>query len=264
MLISFHDWIYSDYPPQRAIVNGRYGAIHIATILFCIALVIAISLLHKKDKTTRTSVIKALAFAILLFEIIRRVINFTRGEPMTTDTVLYYLLPRPWCAISCWMTIAAALTGKKTLYNFSAMCSLLCSLVFFVYPVVGFNHGVYLFEDVYSIATHSLLFITSLSMMTLGLTDFRYHREHGKGAWQELFLLCLTFTYAFVEIFVLEIEKDPLYFRPGNDVQKVFGFSYPVFLVVYVGFLLIYFNAFYIVPYLVQHYHKPKALHAAA
>ena len=263
MSVSFYDWIYSNYPPQRAAVNGRYGAIHIATILLCIALVIAISLLHKKDKRTRTAVIQALAFAILTFEVTRRVINFTRGEALSTDTVLYYLLPRPWCAISCWMTIAAALTGKKALYNFSTMSSLLCALVFFVYPVVGFNHAVYLFEDVYSISTHSLLFVTSLSMMTLGMTDFRYQREHG-GAWQELFLLGLTYTYAFFEIFVLKIERDPLYFRPGNDVQNVFGFSYPIFLIVYVGFLLIYFNAFYIIPYLVQHYHKPKALRAAA
>jgi hypothetical protein len=259
MEISLHDWIYSNYPPNSGI-NGRYGVVHIGVILLCIALVVAIACLHKKSERTKITVYRTLAFFILLFEISRRVINFTRGGDISMDTALYYLMPRPWCAISCWLTIAASLVNKKALYNYSTICSLLCALVFFAYPVVGFHHKVYLFENVYSVGTHALLLVTSLSAITLGLSDFRYVRTKNSGAWWELLLLVLTFAYAFFEVFALQIEPDPMYFLANNDVQKVLGVTYPLYLVIYAAFLVLYFNAFYIVQYLVQRKRKTPAI----
>ncbi len=258
MHITLYDWFYSNYPPTRMAVNGRYGAVHIGVAVLCVVLILLIATQRHKSEGRRMAIIRTLAFCILLFEVTRRVINFSRGGNLSTHDVLYMLLPRPWCAISCWLTIASTLIQKKALYNISAACSMLCAIVFFVYPTVGFHHAVYLFEDVYSIATHSLLLVTSVSMMVLGVTDYRYKRENGTTARSEFEILICVFVYAFFEIYVLKIERDPLYFLPGNDVQSVFGLSYPSFLFVYISFIIVYFNAFYLIPLALQHRkHKP-------
>jgi hypothetical protein len=263
MNITLYDWFYSNYPPTRAAVNGRFGMVHIGVALLCITLILLIATQRHKGEGRRMVIIRTLAFCVLLFEVTRRVITFSRGGDLTTHDVLYMLLPRPWCAISCWLIIASTWIEKKALYNIAASCSLLCALVFFAYPMVGFNHAVYLFEDVYSITTHALLLVTSVSMMTLGVTDYRYERENGGRARHEFEILACVFAYAFLEIYVLKIERDPLYFLPGNDVQTVFGLSYPLYLVVYISFIIIYFNAFYLIP-LALRYKKHKALPHAA
>lgn len=245
--MTFHDWIYSNYPADAAI-DGRYGALHIGVMIACVAMIILIAFLRRRDEKIKQGVLTALAVAIAVLEIARRVINLCRGLPTEWDSWAYLLIPRPWCAISCWLTMYTVLFGKKTwLYNFSAMNSLLCALVFFAYPSVGFNQRVILFENVYSIATHSLLLISAISMITLGFADFRLKAS-------EIFscagLLAGVFLYATAEI-LLGIERDPLYFMPGNDVQAFLGVNYPAFLVIYVGFLAVYFSAFYLVRHLV-------------
>ena len=107
---------------------------------------------------------------------------------------------------------------------------------------MGFNNQYILFENLYSICTHALLLITSISLITLKFTEFRY-----KTIWKELICLAVVFAYAFLEIYLLQIESDPLYFMPGNDVQEILGFGYPVFLIIYLVFMAIYVNVFYLI-----------------
>ena len=239
--MSFHDWLYSVYP-ENAVINGRFGALHIGVALLCAALCVAIALMGNRSRRTRYGIVLALALGIALFEVTRRVINLSRGWAGFWDLV-YILIPRPWCAISCWMTMTAVFTRKRVLCNFCAMNGLLCALVFFAYPSVGFNHRVILFENLYSIATHSLLLITSVSLMTLGFTDFRL--ESGEIAVTGA-LLAGVYGYASAEI-LLKIEKDPLYFMPGNEVQAFLGVEYGPFLVIYAVFLTVFFSSFFLV-----------------
>ena len=118
------------------------------------------------------------------------------------------------------------------------MCALLNAIIFFAYPSVGFNHNVILFENLYSIATHALLLISSISMMSLELTDFSVN----KNVYKEVLGLACMFIYAFLEIYWLKIEKDPMYFLPGNDVQAFLGVDHTAYLFIYVGFLAVYFS----------------------
>lgn len=252
MSVTFHDWIYSVYPPD-AVINGQWGTLHIATIALCLGLIVLIALVGKKHPRTRLPVLLTLIALILAFELARRGINLSRGNCHTLRDYLHILLPRPWCAISCWMLITAPLIRKPFWYNACSMNALLCAIVFFVYPVVGFNHKVILFENVYSIATHMLLLICSVSLITLGFTDFRYRRSKNPiGALAEWLCLGCIFAYAFLEMYVLHLERDPLYILSGNEVHTVIGLSYPLYLVVYVTFLLFYFNVFYIVQRIVE------------
>ncbi len=244
--MTFHDWIYSAYP-ENSVINGRWGTLHIITVILCAIAIVLIALLNKKSLKFRQNVIVILASLILLFEITRRCVNLSKGY-YGFNHLLVVLLPRPWCAISCWTVMLASVVKKKRLYNLATMCALINAIIFFAYPSVGFNHNVILFENLYSIATHALLIVSSVSMMTLKLTDFKF----GRGTMWEALGLGLMFAYAFAEIYLLKIEKDPMYFMPDNDVQAFLGVDYTAYLFIYVGFLLIYFSLFYIVQKLID------------
>ena len=255
--MTLHDWIYSVYPAD-AVINGRWGPLHISVILLCAAFIAAICFLRRKDERTHTRVIQVLALCILALELARRGINLSRGasDPLALARIL---LPRPWCAISCWLVIAAAFAKKKTLYSFAAMNALLNALVFFAYPNVGFNHRVILFENFYSIATHALLLVSSVSMIALGLTDYRMEK---KQVLKMLAMLAGVYAYAGAEI-LLEIEPDPLMFLPGSEVQDFLGVGYAPFLLIYTAFLCVYFSSFFLVQkWLTSRYAKVR--HAAA
>lgn len=242
--MTIHDWIFSLYPPD-SIIQGQWGPLHIITLILCAALIVGVAYgFRSKSKEARQTVILVLAAVILLFEVTRRIINFSRGYGWEWNYVLRTLLPRPWCAISCWLTMAAAITKKRILYNVSTMNGLLCALVFFAYPSVGFNDRYILFENVYSISTHSLLLISSVLMMLFGLTHFSVKRS---SLIKEVAVIVGIFAYAFIEVFLLHIEPDPLFFMPNSEVQTILGLPYGWYLVVYTLFLLFYFSLFYVI-----------------
>ena len=87
---------------------------------------------------------------------------------------LWIIIPKPWCAVSCWLLIACVFVKKSWFYNFASLSALLCSVIFFSYPGVGYNNEHLLFENWYSILTHALLLTMSITLIVLKFTDFRY------------------------------------------------------------------------------------------
>ena len=66
--------------------------------------------------------------------------------------------------------------------------------------------------------------------------------------WKELICLAVVYLYAFLEIFVLKIEGDPLYFMPGGDIQEILGLTSGVlYILIYIVFVTIYANTFYLI-----------------
>ncbi len=243
--MSFKDWLFSNYPPNSGI-EGQWGALHIIVLITCILLIVAISILLSKkrvqDDKYRRLVILVLASLILFFEISRRIINLIKTDTHTLNSLLTTLLPRPWCAISCWMVIIAVFVNKKFFYNFASITSILCGLIFFAYPGAGFNHKYILFENLYSIATHSLFFITAILFITLKFTDFKF-----KGMWKELICLGGVYVYGAIETWILRIEGDPLYYLPNNEIMEIFGMEYLPFLIGYILFIAVFCLSFYLI-----------------
>lgn len=241
--MNFKQWLLSSMDNPR--INGQWGTLHIIVLVASIALIVAIPQLMKlfknKEKAKKVT-LWILVGLIITFELSRRIINLYKNTDHSLNSYLYILLPRPWCAISCWSLIIAAIAKKKFLYNFASYSSLLCALIFFAYPGAGFNNKYIEFENLYSIGTHTLLLVTSITLITLKFTDFRY-----KNIYKELICYAIVFAYAFFEIYVLKIEDDPLYFMPGNDVQEILSVSYPLFLTLYITFVTLYTNCFYLI-----------------
>ena len=251
MRITFRNWIYSEYP-SGSDSQAPWGIFHIVTLLCCILLMVAIAyLFRKKSEKTRRIVLFVLAGVIFLFEATRRIIAISRGLNTSHDWA-YNMLPRPWCAISCWLVMASVIVHKKFLYNFTAMTGIVCAIIFFAYPTVGFTDSYVLFENVYSIGTHFVFFNACVAFITLRFTDFKVTGKKGfqDGALKELITLIAVYAYAFIEIYLLKISADPMYCMPGNEAQEILGVGYPLYLVLYTVFLAVYFSGFYFVQYL--------------
>ena len=260
-------------------VDNRWKAAHIGVLLFCIAFCVCTYFLRNKSKKLRVWIIGVIAIALYHFELIRRILRLGRlavplTELLTNNDFWYHLLPRPWCAISVWLIMISVLVNKKFFYNIASMNAIICVIIFFAYPSAGFNNQYYTFDNLYSIITHALLFMGGVSMITMGLTEFKYTRTRWyNSALRELFAIVCVFIYAAIEVFGLRIAEDPLYGVPSgfvapgateayeNEVQEILGVSGPVYVILYFVFLAFYFNLFYVIQMLVD---KARAKKAAA
>ena len=128
--------------------------------------------------------------------------------------------------------------------------------MFFTYPGVGFNNKYILFENLYSIATHFLAFCMSLLIITLGFAKFEI-----KNCWKEALCFLGLFCYVLLEIFVLKIEDDPMYFMPGNDIVEILNVGYGWFVFLYILVLLIYCACFYLIGDRKTIFRKKRKLH---
>jgi hypothetical protein len=247
--MTFSQWLFGgiDNPYK----SGQWGILHIATLLAVVVLILGFYFLVKYSRDperTKKKILLSLAGAILFFEIMIRFVYCVKLywlhlPEMDGITMLWILLPKPWCAVSCWAIIASLAVNKTFFYNFTSLSALLCSFIFFIYPGVGYNNVYLLFENWYSILTHALLLTTSVTMITLGYADFRY-REF----WKTAICFVLTFAYGFLEIYVLHTQTDPMYFMPGGDIQaNILKINYGIYLTFYIVLLVAYINGAYLI-----------------
>ena len=248
--MTFRQWIYGENFNNPSI-NGQWGLLHIITLLMCICLIISVSIIFKnKNYKTKRLILLIIASILLFFEVTRRIVNITNPITFTKYNLLWVLLPRPGCAISVWLILLSPFINKKWFYNFASMISILTAVIFFAYPGAGFLHKYILFEDLYSIVTHSLFFVGAFLIVTLKLANFDY-----KKITNELILLGGLVVYCVLEMFILTknskgdpLELDPFYIMPNNEVQEIVGINnYIVYFILYVLFITIYFSSFYLI-----------------
>lgn len=242
--MTFSQWLFGGI--ENPFKAGQWGVLHIATLLACAMLIIGFYLIVKyaqNQERAKKIIVCSLVGAIAFFEIMIRFVYsvklyYLHQPEMNGVTWYWILLPKPWCAVSCWALIASVFVKKRFFYNFSSLSALLCAIIFFIYPGVGYNNEHLLFENWYSILTHALLLTTSITLMTLKIADFKYSE-----IWKVAVCFLLTFAYAFFEIFVLKVEPDPMYFMPGGDIQAdILKIPYGLYLFGYITLIVVYIN----------------------
>ena len=247
--MTFTQWFFGGIENPR--VENQWGPLHIATLVVCAALVFAFYYIAKKSSNpskVKTRIVCTLSGLIAFFEIASRFmylmkLYYFHQPEMNGINLLWILLPKPWCAISCWLLISCVFVRKTFFYNFASLSALLCSVIFFAYPGVGYNSQYLLFDNWYSILTHALLLTTSITLIVLKITDFRY-----KDIWKLAICFALTFAYGFLQIFVLKTQTDPMYFMPHGDIQEgILGISYGLYLTLYITLLVVYVNVFHLI-----------------
>lgn len=240
--MSFTEWLFSTYPNPK--VDGAWGALHIITLILCIGFIVTSSLLlRNKSEKIKYYILLSLAIVIFVLGVVRRINGFILADELTVNRVLKILLPRPGCAISCWLVIIALIVRKKFFYNFTSIVGILCATIFFAYPSVGFTNELILFENLYSILTHSFFLIISVCFITYKFTDFKYC-----NIWKEGICLGVMLLYTFLEIYLFKIDPDPFYFMRDNEVQEIVGMGYGLYLPLYLLFIFVYINAYYFIP----------------
>ena len=247
--MGFTQWLFGGI--ENPVVNGRWGLFHILTLVTCVLCILGFYFLSKRaadPEKTKRRIICTLAGMIAFFEVMIRFVHFMKlyyfHQPsMDGLNALWILIPKPWCAVSCWLLMACVFVKKAYFYNFASLSALLCSVIFFSYPGVGYNNEIILFENLYSIVTHALLLTMSITLIVLKFTDFRY-KHIGKLA----IGFVLTFAYALVQIYWLKTQTDPMYFMPGGDIQAgILKIGYGLYLTLYIALIVIYINAFHLI-----------------
>ncbi len=246
--MTFSQWMFGGIDnPYKA---GQWGILHISVMLLCVALILTFRFVSKKSKDrekTQRIIIYTLLGCSVFFEIMLRFMHcvklyYFHYPEMEGITLLWIALPKPWCQISTWLLISSVFVKKTFYYNFASLSALLCAVIFFIYPGVGFNNEYLLFENWYSICSHALLLTTSITMFCFKYADFRY-----RHLWKEMIGFALTFVYGLLQIFVLKIHVDPMYFMPGGDIQAgILKIDYGIYLVGYIAVFLIYINVAHI------------------
>ena len=247
--MTFSNWLFGDI--ENPVINGRWGPLHILTLIICAALIVSFYFIvkHAKNKEKAKKIIVfTLTSLILFFEIASRVVYLIKkyvifSPGMEGLSLTWIILPKPWCAIACWALIASVYVNRRFFYNYASLSALLCSLIFFSYPGVGYNNQYILFDNLYSIVTHALLLTTSITLIVLRFTEFKY-----RGIWKVGIAFALTYVYGLIQIYLLKTQTDPMYFMPNGDIQAgILKISYGLYLFLYIAFILIYVNAFYLV-----------------
>lgn len=247
--MTFSQWLFGNI--ENPVINGRWGLWHILTLVICVACIVSFHYIVKRaanQEKAKAAILYTLAGLIAFFEVMIRFVYFMklyyfRHPSMAGTGVLWILIPKPWCAISCWLLIACVFVKKPFFYNFASLSGLLCAVIFFAYPGVGYNNEIILFENLYSIVTHALLLTMSITLIVLKATDFKY-KHMGKLA------LCfaLTFVYGLVQIFLLKTQEDPMYFMPNGDIQAdILNISYGLYLFLYILLIVVYVNIFHLI-----------------
>ena len=247
--MTFSNWLFGGI--NNPYVNGRWGLFHILTLVTCVTAIIGFYFIVKyaknKDKA-RHIILFSLAGAIAFFEIMIRFVYFMKlyyfhHPEMNGTGTLWILIPKPWCAVACWLLVACAFVRKKFFYNFASLTAILCSVVYFAYPGTGYNNQYMLFENLYSIITHALLLTTSITLIVLKFTKFEY-----RDIWKVGISFALSYVYGLLEDYVLGTYNDPMYFMPGGDIQTdILGISYGLYLFLYIITILVLVNAFYLI-----------------
>jgi len=247
--MTFSQWLFGGI--ENPEVNGRWGLWHILTLVICVACIVGFHFIVKRaahPEKVKRRILCTMAGLIAFFEVMIRFVYFMnlyyfKNPAMNGTGPVWILIPKPWCAISCWLLIACVFVKKPVFYNFASLSGLLCAVIFFAYPGVGYNNEIILFENLYSIVTHALLLTMSISLMVLKVTQFRY-KHMGKLA----ILFALTYVYGLVQIFLLKTQTDPMYFMPNGDIQAgILHISYGLYLFLYILLIVVYVNAFHII-----------------
>ena len=247
--MTFTQWLFGGI--ENPVINGRWGLLHILTLILCAGCILGSYFLVKKStdpqKTTRR-ILGTMAGLIGFQEIMIRFVYFMKlyyfhYPEMDGTGTLWILIPKPWCAIACCLLVACVFIRKTYFYNFASLSALLCAVIYFAYPGTGYNNEIILFENLNSIVTHALLLTMSITLIVLKVTNFRY-----REIWKVAIAFVLTFGYGLVEIFLLKTQADPMYFMPDGDIQAdILGISYGLYLTLYIALLLVYVNAFYLI-----------------
>lgn len=237
--MSFKDWWTNENNPSLPKSEYLYNTRHIIVLAITILLCVALSLIfYKRSQKAKQILFYVIGGIFLFFEILSRVVNLIIEDSYTWQSVLKIILPMHICSVMVWVIIVAIFARNKVLLNFGVIGGLLATFAFLAYPAVGLNRVYMSFTCIYSTVSHMLGFITTIILMTLGMTEFEL-----KKIWQTYLCFVVMFAWGALLNFVIFPGSDYMYMV--NDPLEL-NLSFP-YQILYVVIIAVYAFMFYFI-----------------
>lgn len=238
----FHNFMTNENNIKLPKSEYLYGTRHIIVLILTFVLTLAVYFIfRKKSDRAKDILFKCFGFFFLFWEISTRIVNLIIADSLTFSEVLEILLPMHICSVMVWVFIVAIFTKNRVLINYGAICGILATIAFLLYPAVGL-HQVYInFTNLYSITSHMAGFICSISLISLGRTKFEM-----KKIWQTYLCIALMFCWGAIVNFLIFPGSDYMYMI-NDPLELGLPFPYQILYLIIIG---IYVLAFYLIPFI--------------
>lgn len=172
------DWILGNGIQRLQPHEFLYKTNHIITLILVALTAITLSIAFRKNKKMQKITLHVAVGTMLFFEIASRIITIIKLNSYTFENLYKALMPCHFCSIVVVTLLVAFYTKYQPLLNASVVAGFLATIVFLLYPSVGFNTNIITFSQTYSIVSHSLGFILSVLLVVYKKVDFSINKIH--------------------------------------------------------------------------------------
>ena len=243
-------FVAQDVIPSKSAVERMPAAILLSVFITVLLLLIRISVYYAKNscKVNEQKPEKCLPNVIILSKI-SKLIYFADLGKLTFAQAIQTILPIHFCSIIIWVIIIAILIDYKPMISFGAVCGLLGTLVYLLYPAEGLGASFIHFRAFSSIFTHSVGFV-----LCFNLFAFKYVKLEIKDMWKTFVLLASMVVYCAIMNLLFPYDAN------GNLNNYLFMVKNPTpidtgvipYQIVFMLIACIFFASFYLIPYFIK------------
>lgn len=257
LLSSFSDFFLKWFAGKGVVYQNAseyvYTLKHFIVLFLAAAATIAVFVLfkHWSHKHQRKFLVSA-AYVMMACEILSKIsklIYFADLGKLTFAQAVQVILPIHFCSIIIWVLIIAILIDYKPMISFGAVCGLLGTLVYLLYPAEGLGASFIHFRAFSSIFTHSVGFVLCFNLFV-----YKYVKLEIKDMWKTFVLLGSMVVYCGLMNLLFPYDAN------GNLNNYLFMIQNPTpintgiipYQLVFLVVAVIFFSSFYLIPYWVQ------------
>lgn len=257
----FLKWFAGKGVVYQDIKEYAYTLKHFIVLGLAILTTLAVYFIYrnKTEKTKRKSLVIA-AYIMMGCEILAKVsklVYFADLGKLTFAQAIQTILPIHFCSIIIWVLIIAILIDYKPMISFGAVCGLLGTLVYLLYPAEGLGASFIHFRAFSSIFTHSIGFVVCTNLFL-----FKMVKLDIKDMWKTFVLLASMVIYCLIMNLLFPYDAN------GNLNNYLFMIKNPTpintgvipYQLVFALVAVVFFSSFYLIPYLINKIKEKKNL----
>jgi uncharacterized membrane protein YwaF len=185
-----------------------------------VAAIIILWLTLRKKFKGQQIVFYIITSILTFFELASRCINLAGTNDFSFKNIYQIIMPIHLCSIVVITIIISWFCQIKSLLNASFIVGFFATIIFLLYPAVGFNTKIIGFSQLYSITSHSLGMVLVMLLFLWHRVDLRITK-----VWQPLLLYGCSLLNALILNLTMYPTANYLYF-----MEDVFGWDINIWL----------------------------------
>lgn len=260
---SLYKWLSGKGVVYQAVSEYAYTGKHFLVLILAGLATLGVFFLFKKfSPEQRTKFLKALAWLMIVCEIMTRVskiLYFADLGKLSFGQAIQIILPIHFCSVIIWVLILSILLDYKPLLSFGALCGFFGCLVYLLYPAEGLGASFLHLRAFNSIFTHSVGFVICSNILIYKMVNIDI-----RDMWKTFVLLIAMVIWAGIMNWIFPYDAN------GNLNNYMFMIQNPTgistgaipYQLVFALLAIVVFSGFYIVPYLIKRHKQKKATRA--